>query len=90
MSMFHIVYIPQTPIHDRTKHSKGNGSNLKVAHDTLPPIDPVTGKRLRDGNGCHLIENCFECPDKYKDKCRYDKGMLAKKKREQNEKDTTS
>jgi hypothetical protein len=36
------------------------------------PLDPITGKYLSGGNGCHKFSNCFTCPEP-PDKCHYSK-----------------
>ncbi len=35
--------------------------NNRIRDFGLPRIDPVTGLRLRGGNGCPVCNNCFEC-----------------------------
>ncbi len=49
---------------------KGNGGQYGEAHHNLPPVDPSTGLLLPLGNGCHLHDNCFECPEP-PNKCKH-------------------
>jgi len=50
----------------------------------LPPVDPITGLRLLHGNGCHVHDNCFTCPAKYRNNCHYDVSTDIKHRRKVN------
>jgi len=65
---YNTKHTPQ--VHDRTNSSKGNGGSNRE-RDYLPPIDPVTGLRLRHGNGCHEHDNCFTCAPELANYCQW-------------------
>jgi len=62
---YHIEYIPQT--HDRSKHSKGNGSKKGriEGHNCYPWNLFGKGSRavyIPFNIGCEHWHNCFTCP----------------------------
>ena len=82
MSMFHLIYIPETPLHDRSKFIKGNGD-----HRGCPAghrLKSLSGQgNILYGSGCSAWGDCFTCP---KAECSFDYSREFQRKR-QHEKD---
>jgi hypothetical protein len=59
-------------MYNPNKYGNAQGKN----HHVQKYYD-ATGTYFQHGNGCHVCENCLECPDIYANNCQYNE----KKKR---------